>query len=247
MRLIDEWNGVDTSQLASTHAFASSGQTITPSVITGTAYPFGAILRLDGTSSGTSGSRAAVLLVESSRLSELTDPNVFVIELGVLTVSANYAGISFFGDLEGGAGHYYGYQYVFGAAGWRSRVDNGTLNIGAGTSDNCLPTATDGVVRIYVNGKRAPGARPTFALSAEGVNAAGTEIRGSLQTSNWNGEPATGWTSLVNDRWGFAMQAGGGGSFGTLDLHYWRLWDPLDSGGGDADAIAPTVAFSPAP
>jgi hypothetical protein len=244
MRLIDQWNGLDTSQITTTPAFASAGQTCALSVVTSTSYPFGRLLRFDGGGS-TTGSRAVVVLFTEPLDIENSGP--IYVELDIVTISAMYAGPSFFGDLSGGPGHYYGYNYVFGAAGWRSRVDDGVLNIAGSTSDQLLTNATAGRVGILINGHKAASARPKFILDAfEVISATGNKPTAYIRQNAWNGEPAgSGWHPLACDRWGICLQASGGATLGTLDLAGWRVYDFL-ADGGVPDTTPPAMTYDPA-
>lgn len=242
MRLITEWNKLDTSQFTTTTpAFASASNSVAVSVVTSTTYPYGNLLRFDGSSAVTTGTRAVVVLATAPLEIENGGPVLF--RLGLSTISANYGGISFFGSVV--AGNYYGYNYLpGGVAGWRSRIDNGVLVSTGSTGDQLVGNATEAYLEILVDGIKAPSIRPRFALSGSSRRAASTPLGAHLRQNQWFSEPAVGWTGLAANRWGFCLQAGGGATLGTMDLYHWSVWDPLADGGSD-DETGPLVTFSP--
>ena len=206
-RLLWAWNETDVSQfdgtVAAEHLF--SGTTLT--VVTDTTLPGQKKLRLTAPA-GSGGGGAAWLI---------TAPLVFtgtmrryLVEYEVADLDANGGGVCFMADDS--QANFHGHQYVFGAAGWPTRYNNGTWSLGAQTNTVHGLGANVGraLVRMHVRGEKPAGSQPIWSVYANSET--DHNVFGACMKHTDPGFSAwdSSWNSLACDRVGLSIDAGSG-------------------------------------
>jgi hypothetical protein len=239
MAVIWEWNGEDTTQFAASadHVSGNGGPTPALTVEADSALPGGGYLQLTCTGTGT----GAVVWLAIDPIDPDTYP-VIDIEMEVEQLTAAYGGISF---LAGDAlsADFHAYLLTDGAAGWFGRIDADALE-GEGGSQitSTLALTARGIVRKRIVMEKVAETEPKFVAYSEGTVAAGADARSVRSHDDYGDRPVPStWEDAACDRWGLALQAGGGSAFGSLRIHRLRVIDPLADGSGDV--TDPIVTF----